>query len=122
MKRIYFILAFVCLVVISCNKQTPFEANISYLENVKNEWGNQMQLDDFNKLDFSKAVLTKVDSLSLYFRRIPLVSTKVNPEFVLVNANARGIIERGKIIQLNREDSALCYVEQQEALLFRGPT
>jgi len=102
MKLHYFIVALLCLALFACKKQTLFETNNSYLENVKNELRNQLQSDDFKSLDFSKAVLSKVDSLHLYFLRIPLVSTKVIPEFVLVKTDARGIIETGKIIHLKR--------------------
>jgi len=93
--------AFLCLLLIySCQKHSAPESKDDYLTNVKAALKDSLTLKDFNSLDFSKVILSKVDSLQLYLVRIPFNGKSNVNDFVLVKTKLNGIVERAKIIHL----------------------
>src|SRR5260221_14235285 len=89
------------LLIVSCKKEISNKNNFSgYIENVKAALKDSLSTNDYSTLDFSKPVLSKVDSVQLYLLRIPIKGKNIKNDFVLVKTNADGKIERGKIIHL----------------------
>ena len=101
MRRLTFI-TLTLLLIVSCKKEINSKNNFSgYIENVKTALKDSLSASDYATLDFSKPVLSKVDSVQLYLLRIPLKGKNIKNDFVLVKTNAGGKVERGKIIHLD---------------------
>ena len=60
---------------------------------------------DYSELDFSKAVLNKIDSLQLFYLRIPFRGKPLRADFVLVQTTAAGKVKAGKIVHMQGEES-----------------
>jgi hypothetical protein len=99
MKRTFTLLIF-CFIVFSCKKEISHIGSDHYLRNVKSSLKDSLSNNDYSSLDFSKAVLNKVDSVDLYFLRVPFKGNSVASDFILVKTSKDGKIERGKIIHL----------------------
>ena len=69
MKHIYLFL-FPVVVLFSGQKEVQ-QSHMGYISNVKTSLQDSISVLDYNSLDFEKAVLSKADSASLYFLRIP---------------------------------------------------
>ncbi|MEP7372311.1 MAG: hypothetical protein ABI675_02910 [Chitinophagaceae bacterium] len=96
-------MALVCLLAISCHKQNfDNRTDQSYLATLKDELSGHLSPEDIQRLDFSHALLSKVDSARLFFLQVPLLTEK-DTEFVLLKTNRAGHIEVGKIIQIKQD-------------------
>lgn len=87
------------LLVGSCTRE-EHQPKDSYLQNVQSFLKEVMQAGDFEALDFSRPVGTKVDSAGLHLLRIPFTGKALRQDFVLVQTNKEGHVQRGKIIHL----------------------
>ncbi|NTS41946.1 hypothetical protein HRG84_13600 [Flavisolibacter sp. BT320] len=98
MKQILF-LSLAALLFIGCQKDLgPIYSD--YVKTVSKSLQDSLHTADFQLLDFSKAARSRVDSVGVYFLRVPFRGKKSNVDFVLVKTNKAGIIESGRIIHL----------------------
>jgi hypothetical protein len=98
MKHILFILL-ATILVIGCQKDFK-PNNQDYIQTVQKALKDSLTTIDFQSLDFSRSARSRVDSVGLYFFRIPFKGLKPNEHFVLVKTNESGNIEKGKIVHL----------------------
>lgn len=98
MKHISIFLV-VLLFMAACKKERP-QTEKAYLNNVQTALKERMPEKDFTNLDFSRSVLSKVDSVSLYLLRVPFQGKALRNDFVLVKTDKTGWVEQGKIIHL----------------------
>ncbi|MGN6402600.1 MAG: hypothetical protein ACTHMD_19230, partial [Flavisolibacter sp.] len=100
MKQVFY-LTIVLFFVVSCKKEIgSIDDAGTYIENVKTSLRDNLSSSDYNDLDFAKAVLSKADSVQLYFLRIPFNRKKLENDFVLLQISKVGKVQRGKIIHL----------------------
>lgn len=102
------IVGLLTLLFLGCKKDNAVNED-QYLQNVKMALGNSLGKADFQNLEFSKSVLSKVDSVYLYVLRIPFKGKSVAEDFVVVKTNKEGQIVRGRII--HQEGSTTAYGE-----------
>ncbi len=103
MRHLFTLCAFLFLVA-SCKKETTFKSDSEkYLETVKGSLKDSLSVEDFQKMDFAAAVLSKVDSAALYFLRIPVKGKSIATDFVLVQTNQAGKVSRGRMVSLYGE-------------------
>src|SRR5436189_6366649 len=104
MRPLTFI-TFALLLIVSCKKEINNKNVFSgYIKNVKAALKDSLSANDYSILDFTRAVLSKVDSVQLYFLRIPAKGKEIKNDFVLLKTDVNGKIERGKIIHLEGAD------------------
>jgi hypothetical protein len=87
------------LMLASCSRELP-QPEYTYIRNVQTSLKDDMQSADYADLDFTRSVLTKVDSAGLYLLRVPYKGKTVGTDFVLVKTDKEGRVEMGKIIHL----------------------
>jgi len=106
MKLLYTLL--LITVIVSCKKERTdapkgpggsTSAGLS-LQNLKNELKDSMRAEDFESLDFTRVIYNRVDSIGLYYLRVPFKGHKV-AEFTLLKLDKTGRLKEGKIIQLD---------------------
>jgi hypothetical protein len=91
----------ICIVVFfSCRKNDIAADRNDYLSNVQNAMKDSLSTSDFESLDFSKAVQSKVDTLNLSFLRIPFKNKQPQNDFVIVRTDLNGKVNGGKIVHL----------------------
>jgi hypothetical protein len=100
MKPVYTLIVLL-LIICSCKKEINNFKQDDLLQTVKKELKDRVSSDDYASLDFSKAVLNKVDSAGLYFFRIPFNGKSIATDFVIIKTLKNGKLVEGKIIQLN---------------------
>ncbi|MCW3074586.1 MAG: hypothetical protein JWP69_1655 [Flaviaesturariibacter sp.] len=100
MKRVFTLSLLLTLVLIACRKDNTATLVDSYLQNVKVAIRDSLQHNDYAQLDFTKAVLTKVDSVNLYILRIPFRGKSLPTDFVLLQTLVSGRVLEGRIIHL----------------------
>lgn len=107
MKLLYTLL--LITVIVSCKKERTdapkgpggsTSAGLS-LQNLKNELKDSMRAEDFESLNFTRAIYNRVDSVGLYYLRVPFKGHKVAEEFTLLKLDKTGRLKEGKIIQLD---------------------
>lgn len=98
MKHIYLFFV-VTMFLLSCQKEVQ-QNDYGYLDQVKTSLHDSLSQQDFENLDFSRAVLSKADSPQLYFLRIPFNGKKLQSDFVLLQTSKVGKVQTGKIIHL----------------------
>lgn len=91
---------------LGCKKEIGSHNVNEYLQKVKFALKDSLAQLDYSSLDFSKAVMNRVDSVSLYLMRIPFKEKSIATDFVLVKTNSDGMVEQGKIIHLEGQVSA----------------
>ncbi|HEV7333126.1 MAG TPA: hypothetical protein VGN63_18975 [Flavisolibacter sp.] len=99
MKQFFTLSALCFLLFLSCKKEQERQPN-SYLERVKAGLKDSMVLLDYQELDFRRAIFSGVDSIQLYFLRVPFRGKAVENDFVIVETTRQGLIKRGKVIRL----------------------
>src|SRR5690242_13870644 len=99
MKRIITLSLLFFVAFVSCQKESVSKNN-RYLENVKAALKDSVSASDYTQFDFSRAVLSKVDSVQLYCLRIPLKGMKLEKDFVILKTSSWGKIEAGRIVHL----------------------
>lgn len=99
MKKIY-TFAIICFFILSCKKEITGPASDAYLQNVKTALKDSLTTSDFSNLDFTKAIINRVDSVSLYFLRVPFKEKSITSDFVIVKTDKEGRVDGGKIIHL----------------------
>jgi hypothetical protein len=98
MKHIYYLLVGL-IALSSCQKELQ-QNNDDYISNIKASLKDSVSSQDYNKLDFTKAILSKSDSAGLYLLRIPFHGKELKNDFVLLQTSKTGQVQRGKIIHL----------------------
>src|SRR5215203_2900432 len=92
----------ICICITACKKETVgTNGKKAYLEHVRAALNDSMDAAMINKLDFSKAVLSEVDSADLHFLNIPLRNTGLG-NFVLVQTDKVGNILQGRLVALKK--------------------
>lgn len=104
MKAYTIICLFFILGCFACRKELNAPHN-SYLRQVQLSLKDSLHPDVYAKLDFKRAVLSKVDSVSLYLLRIPLQDAKLENDFLLLQTTNEGIINRGRQVSMYRSAS-----------------
>src|SRR4051812_31807427 len=99
MKQVYILICLV-FVLYSCKRQ-DFIHQENFLSAVERQLRDSLSHEDYAKLDFGRAILSQVDSVGLYFLRIPFSGKSIAHDFVLLKTNHEGLIERGKLIHLD---------------------
>lgn len=95
----------ICLCIIACKKEVArTSGKEAYLENVKSALEDSMGITMANSLDFSKVILSEVDSINLHFLNIPLRDSHTG-SFVLVQTDKWGTILKGRLVALKRESA-----------------
>jgi hypothetical protein len=101
MKHLIFT-TFIFFVLVSCRKEIKnLNEHSGYIKNVRAALKDSIPANDFATLDFNRAVLSKVDSVQLFFLRIPFKEKNLQNDFVIVKTNADGKINAGKIVHLD---------------------
>jgi hypothetical protein len=99
-----FLLAVFAVLMISCQKEFNNQSYKSdYLKNVKKFLNDSLQNKDYANLDFSNAILTKLDS-GRGLLRIPFQGIKISKNFVLLQTDYSGVISKGFIIKMNKSE------------------
>ena len=94
----------VCL--ISCKKEIDSNSKqSSYLSRVQASLKNSLDKATFESLDFSRTLRSKVNA-DTSFLRVPFKGKGLQNGFVLVQTNESGIINRGRIVDLNKASYA----------------
>lgn len=103
MKRLLYALLFIG-VAVSCKKelQTHYSDGI-YFENVKAGLKDSLSITEFSRLNFKNAILSKSEQDQLYFLRIPFLGEEISKIFLIVKTDGLGHVEKGRIVQLQRE-------------------
>lgn len=99
MKKIYTFVLF-CFFILGCKKEITQPAGNAYLQNVKAALKDSLINSDYAALDFSRALLNKVDSAGLYFLRVPFRDKAIARDFVMVKTTQDGKIKEGRIIHM----------------------
>ena len=99
MKQIFTLIIF-SFILFSCKKEISQAGSDRFLQKIKISLKDSMNESDYAALDFSKAILNKVDSVNLYLLRIPVTGKSVDSDFVIVKTGKDGKMEAGKIIHL----------------------
>ena len=97
MKKTLLITALLVL-LFSCKKEGYFPTD--YVNIVRTALKDSVSSTDFELLDFSRAATCRIDSMGLYYLRVPFKDKMPNEDFVLVKTNKEGRIERGSIVHL----------------------
>ncbi|WP_018615956.1 hypothetical protein [Segetibacter koreensis] len=101
MKRFLPIL-FATIFFLSCNKNIEHNnSKPSYVANIQATLKDSLTGSDYSNLDLSRAVETKKDNASRFFR-IPFTATKFPEKFILLYTDTAGKILNGLIIQLRQ--------------------
>ena len=89
----------VMILLSSCQKELKSNGD-HFLSRVEASLQSSLSVQDYNHLDFSKAVCSKAESAGLFFLRIPFIGKKLQNDFVVVQTNRDGQVQRGKIVHL----------------------
>jgi hypothetical protein len=103
MKRLIYS-TFALLLLISCKKEIKNSDSSGYIENVKAALKDSVSLTDYSDLEFSKAILSKDYTASLYFLRIPFKGKKIENDFLIIMTSINGIIKQGKIVHIEGQE------------------
>lgn len=101
MKHIL-LFSLVVVFILSCRKDLP-PGDSGYLEMAKKDLNDSLGATGFEALDFSRAVRARVDSIGFFALRVPFKGKVEKEDFVFIQTNANGLIERGKIVHLKGE-------------------
>lgn len=102
-----FLITLVLLFILSCKKEINNTVAIDqYISKVKEALADSMSAADFQKLDFGRAVLNRVDSVNLYVARIPFKTKPVSEDFVVVKTDREGRVQRGRIVHMELTEAA----------------
>lgn len=99
MKRFITLSLLLLFGLIACRKETRQPPD-TYLQKVQAGLKDSVSNSDYESLDFERAVFSKIDSVGLYYLRIPFKGKKLENDFVIVNTTNAGQIERGKIVHM----------------------
>jgi hypothetical protein len=90
------------LFLFSCNKNIDQDSNYnSVLKNVRSSLSDSLSKNDFEALDFSKSLLSNVDSIKLHLMRIPFKGKRIKEEFVLLQLSEDAKIIRGRLVHIS---------------------
>ena len=98
MKHIFTFL-FCLVAVIACKKEERSQP-ADYLQTVRQSLKDSVLPNDYNLLDFSKSVLSKVDSVGLYMLRVPFKQKSIENDFVLLQTDKEGHVQRGRVVHI----------------------
>lgn len=91
----------ICLCLFASCKKEPLQAD-PYLEKVKTALQDSISATDYSALEFSKSVLSSVDSVNLHLLRVPFKHLPAT-HFVLLQTTAEGSILQGRIVWIEGE-------------------
>jgi hypothetical protein len=87
--------------LVACKKNNSFQSgNLLYMQNVQKSLKVRVAKEEFEQLQFDRAILSKVDSVSLYLVRIPYAGKKIEDQFLLLQTDKDGWLVKGKIVNL----------------------
>lgn len=89
----------ICFVFLFSCRKADVQSD-AYLDQVKTALQDSVSSQDFHSLDFSRAVLSKVDSVGLYLLRIPFKNGDAG-QFTLLQTSKEGSIVHGRIVKIN---------------------
>jgi hypothetical protein len=90
------------LFLFSCNKNIDQDSNYnSVLKNVRSSLSDSLSKNDFEALDFSKSLLSNVDSVKLQLLRVPFKGKSIQEKFVLLQLNEENKIIKGRLINIS---------------------
>jgi uncharacterized membrane protein YgcG len=91
------------LFLFSCNKNIDQDSNYnSVLKNVRSSLSDSLSKNDCEALDFSKSLLSSVDSVQLHLLRIPFKGKSIQEKFVLLQLNEENKIIKGRLINISQ--------------------
>lgn len=99
--------SFAC--TICCNLLSFMQKNIeqvssksNYIESLKADLKDSLNVSDYANLDFERSVITKKDNDTRFFR-VPFIGKKFSEEFVLLHTDTLGKVLKGLVIQLHQD-------------------
>ncbi|MFL5738908.1 MAG: hypothetical protein ACJ75B_01720 [Flavisolibacter sp.] len=98
-----------CLCFLICCKKEINRSSSLYLSRVEESLKDSLDQSTYAKLDFSRVVLSKVDSADLFVLRIPYKSESPRSDFIALRTSAAGRILAGTLVHLEGKN-----VEQTE--------
>src|SRR3712207_2621230 len=102
MKYAFFV-SISILLLASCQKEIRLNSSdVTYLDQVRKVLKDSLSDNDFSKLDFTRARITKNPPASTYYFRIPFKRSLLSQEFVLLKTYTNGTVLSGLIINLQR--------------------
>lgn len=101
MRSVATMFLFIMLGLVACRKERTPEAGSS-LHFVRTALKDSMDGEAYRELDFTRAVLSRVDSMQLYFLRVPFRGEKLSQHFVLVQITGEGRYIRGRQVRVSR--------------------
>lgn len=102
MKHLILMLSMATLMMVSCKKDlTEGSDHFIFLKNVKSTLKDSLGSADFQNLDFSRTVRTYIVDGNITLVRIPFKEKSILNEFVLVQTETNGMIEKGRIVNIN---------------------
>ena len=96
MKHLYTLTFLLCF-LFACRKADHKADN--YLTRVQTALKDSVSSEDYSSLDFSRSVLSKVDSADLYLLRIPFTRFDAG-HFLLLQTTKEGTIRQGRITEI----------------------
>lgn len=104
MNRFLTLLA-AALLLVACHKnEFPSSLPGAYVQGVSAALKDSLPAEQYAALDFGHAVQTHIDSAHLHFLRIPFTGKDIAKDFIIVQTDAAGHIQRGQ--QISIEPSA----------------
>src|SRR5258708_16257285 len=85
----------------SCRKDAVIQADSGvYLHSVLTHLRDSLSVEDFNRLDTGKAILTNPGTGTLYTLRFPFTGKSLAGDFVLLRTDPAGNILKGQVVHL----------------------
>jgi hypothetical protein len=100
MRQFLFIIC-LSLFSLSCNKVLNKNNKPAFLDNVKASLKDSLSKNDYDALDFSKSLLSNVDTAKLHLLRIPFKGKSIKEDFLVLRLDERAKIISGRIIKIS---------------------
>lgn len=113
------ILATCLTLMYSCRKEHSVVQPKNYIQEIQNSLKDSITEPIYESLEFSKAILSRVDSLNLFMLRIPFKGKKLENDFIVLHTGITGNILKGKIIHLEGTATE-AYEEKDESKSWNG--
>src|SRR5687767_8383796 len=100
-------LTIILMCITSCKKESVIreEKRAGYLNTVKSLLSDSIDKSTYETLDFSRAIKTKISD-DTSFLRIPFKGKLIQNDFLLVQTNRLGSINRGRMVSVERNSNA----------------
>jgi hypothetical protein len=97
--KIFFLVFVISCLIWSCRKD-GVDFKDPYQQNIQRTLRDTLSSHDYENLDFAHAVRTCVDSVQLYFVRVPFKGKSIGSDFVLLRTDQEGRLKEGRIVHL----------------------